>query len=56
MLARVPLILYKNGNDVVPDLPPDRKHAGPIQQIGRASFPFPNVTDHAIARVITALA
>lgn len=55
LLAKVPLSLYKNGNDIVPELPPDWHHAGAIQQIGRAAFPFPNVTDHAIARVIAAL-
>ncbi|NDV73025.1 lipase family protein [Burkholderia cenocepacia] len=55
VLAKVPLNLYKNGNDIVPELPLDWCHAGNIQQIGRAMFPFPNVTDHAIARVITFL-
>ncbi|MDR8750792.1 hypothetical protein FEP95_04738 [Burkholderia multivorans] len=55
VLAKVPLNLFKNGNDIVPDLPPDWQHAGSIQQIGRAALPFPNVTDHAIARVIAAL-
>ncbi|WP_176016660.1 alpha/beta fold hydrolase [Burkholderia sp. BCC0398] len=55
VLAAVPLNLFKNGNDIVPDLPPDWEHAGAIQQIGRAAFPFPNVTDHAIARVVAAL-
>ncbi|MCU9956464.1 MULTISPECIES: glycoside hydrolase family 19 protein [Burkholderia] len=30
--------------------------AGAIQQIGRAAFPFPNLADHAIARVVGALA
>ncbi len=56
VLAKVPLNLFKNGNDIVPDLPPDWQHAGAIQPIGRPVFPFPNVTDHAIARVISALA
>ena len=55
VLAKVPLNLYKNGNDVVPELPLDWVHAGTIQPIGRAALPFPNVTDHAIARVIAAL-
>ncbi|KVR89218.1 lipase family protein [Burkholderia vietnamiensis] len=55
LLTKVPLSLYKNGNDIVPDLPPDWCHAGAIQQIGRPALPFANVTDHAIARVITAL-
>ncbi|WP_253594408.1 hypothetical protein [Burkholderia multivorans] len=51
----MPLNLFKNGNDIVPDLPPDWQHAGPIRQVGRASLPFPNIADHAIARVIAAL-
>ncbi|MBR8436233.1 alpha/beta fold hydrolase [Burkholderia cenocepacia] len=55
VLERVPLNLYKNGNDIVPELPLDWRHAGAIRQIGRPMFPFPNVTDHAIARVISAL-
>ncbi|AIO24848.1 lipase family protein [Burkholderia cepacia] len=55
LLAEVPLKLYKNGNDIVPELPLDWHHAGVIQQIGRPMFPIPNVTDHAISRVITAL-
>ncbi|WP_330996490.1 lipase family protein [Burkholderia cepacia] len=56
LLAKVQLTLYKNGNDIVPELPLDWRHAGPIQPIGRPMFPFPNVADHAIARVIAALA
>ncbi|MGU7784864.1 lipase family protein [Burkholderia sp. PU8-34] len=56
LLARVPLSLYRNGNDIVPDLPLDWEHAGALTQIGKPSFPFPNVTDHAISRVIAALA
>lgn len=55
VLAKVPLNLYKNGNDIVPGLPLDWQHAGAIQPIGRAVLPFPNITDHAIARVIEAL-
>ncbi|MEI1276599.1 alpha/beta fold hydrolase [Klebsiella pneumoniae] len=55
VLGKVPLNLYKNGNDIVPDLPPDWEHAGQIRQVGRAALPFPNITDHAIARVIAAL-
>ncbi|WP_447361606.1 alpha/beta fold hydrolase [Burkholderia vietnamiensis] len=55
VLAAVPLNLFKNGNDIVPDLPIDWQHAGPIRQVGRASLPFPNIADHAIARVIAAL-
>ena len=56
LLAKVPVHLYKNGNDIVPDLPPDWNHAALLTQIGKPSLPFPNVRDHAIARVIAALA
>lgn len=56
LLAPVQLSLYRNGNDIVPDLPPDWEHAGPLMQIGKPSLPFPNIRDHAIARVIEALA
>ncbi|KVA45291.1 alpha/beta fold hydrolase [Burkholderia cepacia] len=56
LLEKVPMNLYKNGNDIVPDLPPDWRHAGMIQLIGRPALPFLNVTDHEIARVIAALA
>ncbi|MBR8074128.1 alpha/beta fold hydrolase [Burkholderia cenocepacia] len=55
VLAAVPLNLFKNGNDIVPDLPFDWEHAGPIRTIGRPALPFPNIADHAIARVIEAL-
>jgi len=55
VLEKVPLSLFKNGNDIVPELPLDWYHAGAIQKIGRPMFVFPNVTDHAIARVIAAL-
>ncbi|MCA8492540.1 alpha/beta fold hydrolase [Burkholderia arboris] len=55
LLTNVPLSLYKNGNDIVPELPPNWQHAGAIQAIGLPALPFLNVTDHAIARVISAL-
>jgi triacylglycerol lipase len=54
-LVDVPMTLYKNGNDIVPDLPPDWEHAGLLTLIGKAELPFPNVADHMIARVIAAL-
>lgn len=55
LLAVVPLHLYKNGNDLVPDVPPELDHAGPLVQIGTALLPFPNAKDHAMERVILAL-
>lgn len=56
VLAGVPLYLFKNGNDAVPDVPPGGVHAGPLIHGGTAALPFPNLTDHQIARVIVALA
>lgn len=54
VLANVPVHLYKNGNDVVPDVPPGGFHAALLNPIGHAALPFPNLTDHKIARVIEA--
>jgi triacylglycerol lipase len=55
-LANVPVFLFRNGNDVVPDVPPGGYHAAMLTLIGKPAFPFPNLTDHEIARVIAALA
>ena len=54
VLANVPVHLYRNGNDVVPDVPPGGNHAALLIAIGKPAFPFPNLTDHQIARVIDA--
>jgi hypothetical protein len=56
LLAKVPVHLYKNGLDIVPDVPPGWNHAALLTHIGKPALPFPNVQDHAIARVIQALA
>lgn len=55
LLANVPVRLYKNGNDIVPDVPFGWNHAAPLIHIGTAAYPFPNVDDHMLARVISAL-
>jgi len=55
LLTKVPVHLYKNGNDVVPDLPPDWNQAALLKHIGTPALPFPNVKDHMLARVIAAL-
>lgn len=54
-LASVPLYLFRNGNDMVTDLPPDGHHPAMLTPIGSPAFPFPNLADHAIERVIAAL-
>lgn len=56
LLAKVPVHLYKNGLDIVPDVPPGWHHAALLTHIGKPALPFANVQDHAIARVIQALA
>lgn len=56
VLAGVPMFLFWNGNDVVPDLPPGGVHAGAITRGGEPAFLFPNLTDHELTRVIVALA
>lgn len=56
LLAKVPVHLYKNGNDIVPDVPPGWNHAALLTHIGKPVLPIPNVQDHMIARVIEALA
>lgn len=54
-LANVPVHLYRNGNDLVTDLPPGGIHAALLNAIGHAALPWPNIIDHEIARVIAAL-
>lgn len=56
LLSKVPVHLYKTGNDVVPDVPVDWQHAALLTHIGKPALPFPNTLDHEIARVIDALA
>ncbi|MEK6420041.1 MAG: lipase [Burkholderia gladioli] len=55
-LAGIQVYLYKNGLDLVPDVPLGWRHAAPIAHVGAPALPFPNVEDHAIDRVIAALA
>jgi predicted lipase len=55
LLANVPVRLYKNGNDIVPDLPPGLDHGGLLMHIGHAALPIPNTIDHELARVTAAL-
>ncbi|XLV71007.1 hypothetical protein ACKZDW_02620 (plasmid) [Ralstonia syzygii subsp. celebesensis] len=55
----VQVSLYRNGEDVVPLVPRllhDWQHPAPLIKIGRPALPMPNVSDHAIGRVIQALA
>jgi hypothetical protein len=56
LLAKAPVHLYKNGLDLVPDLPIGWNHAALLTHIGKPVLPFTNISDHVIARVIAALA
>jgi hypothetical protein len=53
-LSGVPLFLFRNGNDLVTDLPPGGYHAGLLTHGGSAALPWANLVDHQIARVIEA--
>jgi triacylglycerol lipase len=55
LLSGVPLHMYKNGHDLVPDLPLGWNHAGLLTHIGKPVLLLPNVVDHSIERVILAL-
>lgn len=55
LLKDVPVHLYKNGNDLVADLPPGWNHAGMLTYIGKPAYPFPNISDHLLANVIDSL-
>jgi triacylglycerol lipase len=55
LLAKVPLHLYWNGLDIVPNLPFGWQHSGLVTHIGRPALPIPNIEDHKIGNVILAL-
>lgn len=56
MLAHVQITLYRNGNDIVPMVPPDWFHPVALTPIGTPTMPFDNAFDHKMELVITALA
>jgi hypothetical protein len=56
LLENVPITLYRNGNDVVPALPPDWYHPAPIRSIGTPEMPFDNPFDHEMRKYVAALA
>lgn len=54
----VAVYLTDNGNDVVPQVPrllQSWRHPAPLTMIGTATEPFPNATDHEMARVVAAV-
>lgn len=54
-LAGVPLFLFRNGLDIVTEVPPGGYHAGLLTHGGTPALPVANLIDHEIARVIQAL-
>lgn len=54
-LRNVDVRLYRNGLDIVPTVPIDWRHAAMLIPIGKPAFPFPNILDHEIGRVIESL-
>lgn len=55
VLVKTPVFLFKCGNDAVCDVPPLWPQSAKLIGIGTAVYPFPNLRDHALARVISAL-
>ncbi|HEY1998788.1 alpha/beta fold hydrolase [Paraburkholderia sp.] len=55
LLAKVRMLLTRDGLDLVTDLPPDWDQAAALTEIGTPFIPFPNVPDHMLDRVIPAL-
>lgn len=53
LLTKVPVHLYKNGGDIVPDVPLGWNHAALLVKIGRPALP--NIQDHLIGNVLAAL-
>jgi hypothetical protein len=58
LLARVSVMLYRNGNDVVPMIPRiihDWQHPVALTAIGTPILPVPNIEDHYMERILNAL-
>jgi len=53
--AKIPITLYKNGSDIVPDLPIGLRHPCALTHIGQPASPFPSIKDHMIDNVINSL-
>jgi triacylglycerol lipase len=47
--------LCRNGDDIITEVPPEWASGGKVQPIGKPAWPFPNLKDHELARVIAAL-
>ena len=55
ILANVPTHLYRNGLDIVTDLPANWNQSALLIGIGKPWAPIPNPVDHMLPRVIAAL-
>lgn len=55
-VKQVPWFATRNGNDIVTQLPWGLSLPGALTRIGKPTFPFDNIKDHGIDRVIAALA
>jgi triacylglycerol lipase len=56
LLSTIPVHLYRNGLDIVTDLPPQWNQSALLIPIGVPELPFPNTLDHMMPRVLDALA
>ncbi|MEM5400873.1 lipase family protein [Paraburkholderia unamae] len=54
-LSHVPVYLYHNGKDLVPEVPIGFQHGAYPEDIGTPCWPIPNISDHMMARVLKAL-
>jgi triacylglycerol lipase len=51
LLSKVPMHLYRNGNDIVTDVPPGWQQSALLTHIGPALLPFVNAQDHLLPNV-----
>jgi len=55
LLSKVPVHVYKNGSDPVPDVPLGWNQSALVTHIGPPATPIPIIADHSLDRVIPAL-
>lgn len=52
LLKDVPLHLFRNGSDPVPDMPPGGVHPGLLTHIGKPAGILPDIADHLLVNLI----
>ncbi|WCM21339.1 lipase [Paraburkholderia bryophila] len=52
LLSHVPLHLWRNGSDPVPDLPLGGVHPGLLTHIGKSATLIPSISDHLLQNLI----